>query len=154
MSATAATVAATTAATTWAAPAVRAVRGAPAGPFVAVVPSRYALSRRPRAVYARRRLAVMLVLVAVVCSVVWGTGQVLASRGGAPASAPTARPAHSTDVTATAAYAASYVVQPGDTLWSLARRHHGGQSTESYLEQLIEINGGTALEVGQVVLLP
>jgi nucleoid-associated protein YgaU len=106
----------------------------------------------------RRRLAVLLVLAAVLCSVAWGTGQVLASRGGAPASAPTARPALAAatdDVTdATDAATATYIVQPGDTLWSLARRHHGQQSPERYLERLIEVNGGTALEVGQVVVLP
>jgi len=132
---------------------VSVVRGAPAGRFVAVVPSRYAVGRRPRAVYIRRRLAVLLVLVAVLCSVAWSTGQVLASRGGAPASAPTARPAHAGDADPAAA-TASYVVQPGDTLWSLARRYHGDMSTERYLERLVEVNGGAALEVGQVVVLP
>lgn len=152
-------VAAVAATTTGTARTVSVVRGAPAGRFVAVVPSRYAVGRRPRAVYIRRRLAVLLVLVAVLCSVAWSTGQVLASRGGAPASAPTARPALAGDTDADAdadpaAATASYVVQPGDTLWSLARRYHGDMSTERYLERLVEVNGGAALEVGQVVVLP
>lgn len=150
-------VAAVAATTTGTARTVSVVRGAPAGRFVAVVPSRYAVGRRPRAVYIRRRLAVLLVLVAMLCSVAWSTGQVLASRGGAPASAPTARPALAGDADADAdpaAATASYVVQPGDTLWSLARRYHGDMSTERYLERLVEVNGGAALEVGQVVVLP
>ena len=49
---------------------------------------------------------------------------------------------------------ATYVAQPGDTMWSIAQTLHGGQSTSWYVDALVELNGGTSLQVGQVVQLP
>ncbi len=96
-------------------------------------------------VYIRRRLLVGLVVFVVAVFVVFGAGNVLANRGGAPASTPTVRPA---------AASATYVARSGDTLWSIAAAHHGTHSLSSYVDALIEANGGTSLQVGQVVALP
>lgn len=92
--------------------------------------------------YVRRRVAVVGLLVFALALVLFGAGQVLASRGGDPASTPAARPA------------TAYVVQPGDTLWSLAEAFHGPSSRASYLDRLIDDNGGSQLQVGQLVELP
>lgn len=119
-------------------------------PFVVVVPQRALPSRQREMVYVRRRVLVSLVLLAVVVAIWLGVGSVLANRGGDPASASTARPAlHSA-----AAAVAVHVVQPGDTLWSLAQRYHGQTLVDDYLDQLIALNGGTAVSVGQAITLP
>ena len=76
-----------------------------------------------------------------------GGGSVLANRGGAPASTSAVRPA-------SVSSAASYVVQPGDTIWSIAQRFHGEGSQMRYVDALVAINGGSALQVGQVMTLP
>jgi len=89
----------------------------------------------------RRRLAALAIAVFVLALLV-GAGQVLANRGGAPASTPTVRPAQ------------RHIVQPGETLWSLAGEHHGGMSQSAYLDRLVTANNGSHLEVGQVVVLP
>ncbi|HTH06509.1 MAG TPA: LysM peptidoglycan-binding domain-containing protein [Ilumatobacteraceae bacterium] len=93
-------------------------------------------------VYLRRRLLVGMVLLAVVVAVFFGAGSVLANRGGAPASTSAVRPA------------SSYVAQPGDTMWSIAASHRGSSGQSDYVDALVELNGGAALQVGQVVLLP
>lgn len=111
-----------------------------------VVPRRAAtpaVQERPSTrVYVRRRLLVSLVFVAVVVALVAGAGNVLANRGGAPASTSAVRPA------------SSYVVQPGDTLWSIAEANHGTAPQATYVDALVAINGGASLQVGQVISLP
>ena len=44
--------------------------------------------------------------------------------------------------------------QPGDTLWAIARVHHGGIDLDRYLDRLITLNGGPSIQVGQAVVLP
>ena len=120
-------------------------RGRPAG-LVVVVPGRLAAPRPAEPpthpVYIRRRVVVAAVFLLVAVSAWFGAGKVLANRGGAPASTPTVRTG------------ATYVAQPGDTMWSIAQPLHGGQSTSWYVDALVELNGGTSLQVGQVVQLP
>lgn len=117
--------------------------------YAVAVPSRLAAPRqaasRPTTqVYIRRRLLVALVLIAVVAAVWVGAGDVVANRGGDPASASAVRPVS----------AQTYLVQPGDTMWSIARVHHGDRSLSDYVDLLIEHNGGTLLQIGQQVVLP
>ncbi|MEQ1699969.1 MAG: LysM domain-containing protein [Ilumatobacteraceae bacterium] len=117
-------------------------------PYTVVVPARVARrqaaapARPSTQVYVRRRLLVSLVFVAVVVALVAGAGNVLANRGGAPASAAAVRPA------------STYVVQPGDTLWSIAEANHGSTSQSTYVDALVAVNGGATLQVGQVITLP
>ncbi len=118
----------------------------PLAPYVVVVPARLAPVRRRPLVYVRRRVLVSLTLVAVVAAVWLGAGTVLANRGGDPASASTVRPA--------LAPAQVYTAQPGDTMWSIAERFHGSQPTTAYVDELIGLNGGAALVVGQAITLP
>lgn len=117
--------------------------------YSVVVPSRLAAPRqaasRPTTqVYIRRRLLVALVLSAVIAAVWVGAGDVVANRGGEPASASAVRPVSSQ----------TYIAQPGDTMWSIARIHHGERSLSDYVDLLIEYNGGTLLQIGQQVVLP
>lgn len=111
--------------------------------YSVVLPGRLAHTRPATQVFIRRRLLVALVLFAVVAGVWLGAGSVLANRGGEPASAAAVRPA------------ISYVVQPGDTLWSIAGHHHGQFDQATYVDALIQRNGGTTIvQVGQLLVLP
>ena len=46
------------------------------------------------------------------------------------------------------------VAQPGDTLWSIASRHHGDISITRYVDTLVDLNGGPTIQAGQEVVLP
>ena len=93
----------------------------------------------------RRALAAVLVFLTL--AVAAGVLVLLAGLGGRPASASQAEPAISPT-------AAAYVAQPGDSLWSIARAHRGDVSLDRYVDTLIDLNGGTDIQVGQAVRLP
>ena len=102
--------------------------------------------RRPTAAtYRRRRLVVGGIMAFLAVSGGLAVNEVLAGARGVTASAASAGsvPVRST-VTA----------QPGDTLWSIARIHHGNIDVDRYLDRLITLNGGTSIQVGQSVVLP
>ena len=107
-----------------------------------VLPAHLAQPRPTAQVYVRRRLLVAVVLVVTLAAVWMGAGNVLANRGGAPASAASVRPA------------TVYVVHSGDTLWSIAVAHHGDTSINTYVDLLERANGGTHLQIGQQLQLP
>lgn len=121
--------------------------------YTVVMPSRFApghaagparrVDNRPSTqVFLRRRLLVALVFIAVFVALTIGAGSVLANHGGAPASTSVVRPA------------ITYVVQPGDTVWSIAEQMHGGASQVDYVDALVGVLGGASLQVGQVIPLP
>jgi len=117
----------------------------------------YARQARPvrlvhPAVYRRRRLAVLLVavLLAVIAYLtVTGLGVVLGAHH-APATSPAAAVAASSAATSGgAAPSATYVVQPGDTLWSIARRLRPSGDIRSLVDALSSRAGGASLQAGQ-----
>jgi len=116
--------------------------------------------RPDRAVYMRRRLLVGLVFVALFTLVAFTASTVLADRGAVPASSPAIRPApagaiSSPLLTPTVAATSTYLVQSGDTLWSIAEQFRGDRGMSSYVEALIAANGGaTTLQIGQSLTLP
>ena len=71
----------------------------------------------------------------------------LAGSGGRPASASRAEPAISSSSTV-------HVASAGESLWSIAEANHGDVSIDRYVDALIDLNGGTAIDVGQAVRLP
>lgn len=116
-------------------------------PYTVIMPARFGSVARDETrpttrLFVRRRLLVSIVLVAVVVALWVGAGSVLANRGGAPASTSAVRPA------------TTYVVQPGDTMWSIASQFHGDASQVGYVDALVAVNGGASLQVGQVMTLP
>jgi hypothetical protein len=121
-----------------------------------VIPGQFGEFRSESRIYARRRLMVVLTLVATVLVLFVGAGHVVANRGGAPASASTIRPAISQGAVVQSAVvpAKAYVVQPGDTLWSIGQRFHGQTSLVDYVDALVSANGGTQLQVSQAITLP
>lgn len=99
--------------------------------------------RQPAAVYRRRRLAAAGVVVALVALVAVGSG-VLSQPGEGGSTA---------DATAPAARGA-VVVQPGDTLWSIARSLQPEGDVRSLVDDLAQANGGASVRAGQRVVLP
>ena len=118
-----------------------------------VIPGRFVESRSAPQIYARRRLMALLTLAAIVLVLFVSAGHVVANRGGAPASASMIRPATSAAALPPAA-AHLYVVQAGDTLWSIGQRFHGHAVLADYVDSLVEANGGTRIQVSQAIALP
>lgn len=106
----------------------------PPGPAPAPIRPR----REAPAVYRRRRAAVLLGALALVFAVLLALG---------------ALPSFSHDATpvprAAPVAAHSYVVQPGDTLWSIARSLDPAGDPRPVVDQLADRNGGVALVAGQ-----
>jgi nucleoid-associated protein YgaU len=103
--------------------------------------------------YAVRRLLATMVALAVLAvgaiAAVEAVGA-LVDLGGRPAAA-SEIPAPGS---ALAAAPAVHVAAPGDTLWSIAEQYRGAVSRDRYVDALIDLNGGTGIQVGQPVRLP
>ena len=125
------------------------------------------------AVYVRRRLLVALVALGLIIAIGASARAVLADRGGVPASTPAIRSANPDAVSSPLAAAGQgiaapaaapaapsvapgiqYIIQPGDTLWSLAERFHATSAVSSYVDDLVEANGGASIQPGQLITLP
>ncbi|RMH77683.1 MAG: LysM domain-containing protein [Actinomyces sp.] len=108
--------------------------------------------RLPAHVYRRRRLAVAAIVVCVLAvlapvglsgAVAGGaTGRVDAGAAPAPASPGGGEGA------------AVYVVQPGDTLWSIARCLDPDADPRPLVAELSASNGGPLLRIGQRLVIP
>jgi len=49
----------------------------------------------------------------------------------------------------------SYTIQPGDTVWSVARQYQPGGDVRPFVDEIVELNGGPNIVVGQeLVLVP
>jgi hypothetical protein len=117
-------------------------------------PERRQPSRRPRPVrrrslpdratrVRRRRLALLLAAIAVALV---GAGVVQLFTGGTFGTAPAGgEPAAIDDVV--------YVVQPGDTLWSIAERVADGGDPRPVVDELRERHGDAELEVGDRLVI-
>jgi nucleoid-associated protein YgaU len=114
-------------------PALRAIEGGRA-------PARLA----ERAVYRRRRLvALVVVAVIVIATFLLANAAVARTAGGG-----TPNPVAGTSASLV------HVVQPGDTLWSIARGLGGDTDVRLVVDQLIDLNGRAPLTVGQRLQLP
>ena len=98
--------------------------------------------------YALRRavagVLVVLVLALMAVAVSASVGALLDLDG---------RPAAASDAAAVPG-ARVHVAQPGDTLWSIAERYRGDVGQGRFVDALIDVNGGIAIQVGQAVRLP
>lgn len=96
----------------------------------------------PPLTYRRRRAAAVGILVTLVLAV-----QGLLAVVGGDASGPAHRP-----IPAEARQA--YVVQPGDTFWSIAVRLRPGRDPRPLVDRLVADHGSATLVVGERVALP
>lgn len=122
-------------------PDYRASRPAP---LVRRAPSR-------RVAYRRRRLAAVVVLVALafVVQLVLHAASAWLGGGSLTASEPRSAPA-----AATVSASSVHVVQPGDTLWTLARRAQPTGDVRPLVGRLAAAQDGRALRPGQRIVLP
>jgi Tfp pilus assembly protein FimV len=132
----------------WAFEADRPVRAAGSRPPVHAAPSRVrAPAWRPlpdRATRVRRRrLAVLVVAVALAAGVAAGVQAV----AGLTAVGTTTEP-RPVEVRPVPAAGHEYVVQPGDTLWSIATQIAPDADPRPVVDALRAANGGPVLEVG------
>lgn len=111
---------------------------------VAARPTQFS-GRPSAAVYRRRRMVVGTIAAFLVVLAGLAVNELLTGDGGVTASAAVAGPALER-MTVTA--------QPGDTMWGLARTHHGDVNFDRYLDRLISLNGGVSIQAGQAILLP
>ena len=119
------------------------------------------VARPSDAVYRRRRLGAVVLLagfalaVAVAAFTVAGAGTAPVSVGtGAAPDGLVADPAAYGVTHASPPAGSFYVVQPGDTLWSIARRLQPEGDVRPLVDQLVDLNGGADLAVGQRLPIP
>lgn len=99
-------------------------------------------ARLPVSTYRRRR-AVAAGLVVVLVLAVWA---LLGAFGGGPLPVPE-RPERLDP-------GAAYVVQPGDSMWSIAQRLSPGDDPRPLVDRLVAAHGSATLHVGERIALP
>ena len=108
-----------------------------------------------QAIYRRRRLvAAVLAVVVVVAFVLLATAAVARLAGGAPSAAGGLPPTSAAASSAAGAAAATVVVQPGDTLWTIAADVAPDADVRITVDQLIALNGASPIVPGQELVLP
>ena len=95
----------------------------------------------PPPTFWHRRVAVLLAALLLIA----GVGVVLRAAGGSITHEPPAAPANPALATA------DYVVQPGDTVWSVARRLQPEGDVRPVVDRLVAGHGGAGLVAGEVV---
>lgn len=114
-------------------PALRAIEGGRA-------PARVA----QRSVYRRRRLVALAVVTLVAVATLLLANAVVARTAGGGNPHPVAGTSE----------VAVHVVQPGETLWSIAQDLRGRTDVRLVVDRLIDLNGHAPLVVGQRLQLP
>ena len=102
-------------------------------------------SRRPN--YVVRRAVVLAVVALIVLVTIMALSAVPASLGGGSAAAAEAAPRDSSAPTV-------HVARSGDTLWAIASQYRGEVDHDRYVDALVRLNGGAAIQIGQAVRLP
>jgi len=109
-----------------------------------------------QALYRRRRIVAALATLALAAVLLLASAAVARIAGGVPSSAAGA-PSPTSAAAARAAEVATpltAVVQPGDTLWSIAAAIAPEVDVRITVDQLIALNGSSPIAVGQELGLP
>jgi LysM repeat protein len=118
---------------------------ATAGRRLSVVSSEPAPRRLPRSTYRRRRLVAAVVVAGLVIAA-WAA---LGALGGALTASGRSVPSPRSAVPV-----AVVDVQPGDTIWSIARRVQPSGDVRPLVDRLAAAHGGTVLQVGERIVVP
>jgi len=103
-----------------------------------------AVAFRPTIVYRRRRAVALLVVASVAAALLLGVQALLGSFGGGSVAAsqpPAEQPA-------------TYVVQPGDTFWEIARRLRPHDDPRPLVARMVAEHGRSVLVAGERLSLP
>jgi Tfp pilus assembly protein FimV len=122
-----------------------------AAPVAALSRSAHVRPAPTVATYRRRRLMVLLAAVATAFLLVPAASRAAAAFRDVPASVSERRPVPAHGL---APVLGGYMVQPGDTLWSIARRLQPAGDVRPLVHQLIALNGGASLGIGQRLAIP
>jgi len=130
--------------------------GRPARPSLRLLDGGRAPSRlAQQAMYRRRRLVAGLVTLALVVTfVLLATAAVARLAGGAPSAAGGPSPTSAAASSAAGVAAPTVVVQPGDTLWSIAADVAPDADVRITVDQLVALNGASPIVAGQELVLP
>jgi hypothetical protein len=120
---------------------------APAPRHLRLVPTPRGRRLSRTAIYRRRRALVTVALFLAVFSLVLAARAALGALGGGPLAAPET-PAGRGGVPA-----AVYVVQPGDTYWTVARRVQPSGDVRALVDHLSAEHGGAPLQPGEQLAL-
>jgi hypothetical protein len=104
----------------------------------------------PASVYRRRRLAVAAVLLSIVLAAGWA----VQSLGRGPLTTSDAGARSVTVLPMETVARTTYVVAPGDTLWSIARQLAPEGDVRPVVDSLAAHRHGRPLQVGEVIALP
>lgn len=108
--------------------------------------------RVPASVYRRRRRVAGALAVGILAALAWVASIALGSFGSA--SIPAGGSIGDGSIGGGSATAATYVVQRGDTIWSIAERFARPGEVGSLSDRLLRANGGSQLQVGQALVIP
>ncbi|MCU1346084.1 MAG: hypothetical protein JWL70_2350 [Acidimicrobiia bacterium] len=103
-------------------------------------------SRVPIAYWRRRLVAGLLALVVLLVAQA-GVRSAAGALGIVPASGSERAPASIATPT-------TYVVQPGDTVWSIARRLQPTGEVRPLVDRIVKVNGGSAVQIGDRLVVP
>lgn len=112
------------------------------------VPTTYSARRSSPAVYRRRRLVVLFCVVSLSFLAWSGLRQLADTSGDGPLTVAGRSAAPQLITTA------KVVVEPGDTLWSIARRMQPTGDVRPLVSSLIDAHGGRPLQVGETIEVP
>jgi hypothetical protein len=113
------------------------------------VPAMRSARRPSKAVYRRRRLVTMFVVVSLSFLAWSGLRQLADTSGDGPLTVAGRSASGPQLITQTKA-----VVQQGDTLWSIARRMQPTGDVRPLVSELIKAHGGRPLQVGETIQIP
>jgi hypothetical protein len=122
----------------------------PTRPALRLLPGGRAAAPSP-AVYRRRRVVALVLAVAFVVVAMAGARAVLRPLAGADGGRPLSATDDAGPVTAGHE---TLLVQPGETLWDIARDLRPVGDVRSLVDELAALNGGASLEAGQTLVLP
>lgn len=108
-----------------------------------------AISARPSRARFRRRRAIAALTAALTAAVLLGAGAALVVPGEGSLASPGAPAASLVPVART-----TYLVQPGDTLWQIARALQPSGDVRPLVQRLAAAHGGAPLRAGERLALP
>jgi len=116
----------------------------------------YVVTRDPDPRLVRRRITALALLLAVCVALSVAVLQFAVRPGGIPASAAGSGPASASQPVVLPAGVADhfYLVEAGDSLWSIARAHAPHRDVREYVDEFEDLNGSTTIQPGQRLVLP